>query len=353
MTNTFAITERFAEEAGKENPKFLHNKSANVFEGRERGRPAIYSYGYHFPMAVLMPDDDGNPRGWWLVNGDKYSISTTRHQNGVRSALQRTGLPMVIIPFSAIREAGIDQESIKRIEVLPDRYTWEPRTRDEAPKDWELRGNHGQDRDWSELPDGRWAYMASVHHLGESLITAKYDYRLVPFDRETGRYPHESGTAYFLSAFDENEGGVGGLYFLCQLPESATPTTVAEAREALKPSAVLHADKYGTRGNLPVLRQGDVFAVPTEFDTRDLPGPSQRSTYVLGVNHVATEVRTAENIGGRVDTYGRGYLRHKPRERWRRPQHRQVKLGDGKTWYLLVKNTVPEGRSWSMGGNVD
>jgi hypothetical protein len=30
-----------------------------------------------------------------------------------------------------------------------------------------------------------------------------------------------------------------------------------------------------------------------------------------------------------------------------------VKLGDGKTWYKLVKNTVPEGRSWSVTGKVD
>ena len=41
-------------------------------EHRER-----FSYGYHFPRAGLMPGEDG-PRGWWLVNGDKYSVSTSR-----------------------------------------------------------------------------------------------------------------------------------------------------------------------------------------------------------------------------------------------------------------------------------
>lgn len=347
MTNTFGIIKRFAQEAGKENPKFLRSKSLNVFAGRERGKDAIFSYGYHFPMAVLMPADDG-PRGWWLVNGDKYSVSTSQHQGGVRRALKQTGLPTVIIPFSALREAGIEKDTIERIEVLPDRYTWEPRTRDEAPKDWERdESGAGGDyfRSWQELPGGRWAYESKEHHLGESLIKAEYTTR----DPDNGYRDVRHPAAYFLSAFDENEPGAG-LYFLAQLPEvlMKLPESVADAREALKPREVKYAENYGTPGNLAVLRQGDVFAVPTELETRDLAGPSERSAYVLGVNHKATEMRTSEGY-----TYARGFLRHRPRETWRRPEHRAVKLGDGKTWYLLVKNLVPEGRSWSVGGNVD
>lgn len=342
MTSTFSIIERFAQEAGKENPQFLRSKSLNVFAGRERGHNAIFSYGYHFPMAVLMPADDG-PRGWWLVNGDTYSVSTSRHQGDVRSALKRTGLPTVIIPFSALREAGIDRDTIERIEVLPDRYTWEPRTRDEAPKAWELNengagGDYG--RNFRELPDGRWAYDAKVHHLGESLIRARYT------TREPGTYRDiRHDPAFFLSAFDENEGG-RGLYFLCQLPDGATPTTVAEAREALKPAAVTIAEALGVE----VLRQGDVFAVPTDLRTNELEKPRERSAYVLNVNHMVTEVSGPDSMGR---TYGRGIMRHRPRKTWRRPEHRAVKLGDRKTWYRLVRNLVPEGRSWSVGGNVD
>ena len=41
---------------------------------------AVYSYGYHFPMAYY----DGYT---WLVNEDKYSPSTTRHQSYVRQAV--------------------------------------------------------------------------------------------------------------------------------------------------------------------------------------------------------------------------------------------------------------------------
>ncbi len=42
---------------------------------------AIYSYGYHFKIAVR--NDDGT---FW-VNPEKYSKSTSRHQSYVRQAI--------------------------------------------------------------------------------------------------------------------------------------------------------------------------------------------------------------------------------------------------------------------------
>jgi len=335
MATIFGIIQRYAEQAGTPNPKFLHDKRANVYVGESGGNywrggdgRTIYSYGSHFPMATIMPEGD-NPRGWWLVNGDTYSSSTSQHQSELRAALKRTGLPMLIVPFTALNQAGIRQRTIKPVSIRPDRYTWERRTREEAPKEWELKYTDGY-RNWAELPDGRWSYEMPVHHLGDSLFFAYYDHRNGAHDG-----------AFFLSAFDENEPSPG-LYFLAQLPDDAHPTTVEEAFEALKPEEVKNAE------NLPVevLRQGDVFAIPTYASTRDLPGPSKRSEYVLNVNHQATEVRTMSN-----STFARGYLRHRPQGRG--PEHRRVKLGDGKTWYKLVRNTVPEGRSWSVSGNVD
>lgn len=334
------IIRRYAEQAGTPNPQFLHNKNASVYVGESGGNywrggdgRTIYSYGSHFPMAVIMPQGD-NPRGWWLINGDRYSRETSGHQSILRNALKSTGLPMLIVPFSALRNADIRQSTIKPVDIRPDRYTWEPRTRDNAPADWELASGNTHYRNWLEMPDGRWSYETSVHHLGDSLFTAEY---------QQIRGKAKQVNAYFLSAFDENEPG-NGLYFLAQLPGDAHPTTVNEAFEALKPDTVKTAE------NLPlqILRQGDVFAIPTYFATREIPGPSMKSAYVLNVNHQATEVRTVNGA-----TFARGVLRHKPRETWRNPEHRAVKLGDGKQWHRLVRNTVPDGRSWSVGGNVD
>lgn len=53
------------------------NSTGSVyFEGR-----TIYSYGDHFPVAVLHPD-----KGAALFNPDTYSTSTSRHQSAARSA---------------------------------------------------------------------------------------------------------------------------------------------------------------------------------------------------------------------------------------------------------------------------
>lgn len=40
---------------------------------------AVYSYGYHFPMYIY--DDQA---GVWIGNKDKYSRTTTTHQNKAR-----------------------------------------------------------------------------------------------------------------------------------------------------------------------------------------------------------------------------------------------------------------------------
>lgn len=52
-------------------------KGGNVFfEGR-----TIYSYGYHFPMAVFIKDNAV------IINNDSYSNTTSTHQSYVRQAL--------------------------------------------------------------------------------------------------------------------------------------------------------------------------------------------------------------------------------------------------------------------------
>ena len=374
MSTHEQVTERFAQEAGKPDPRFLKGDDFVFPEsGRHhyQGKDTLYSYGHHFPLAVIMPDANG-PRGWWLLNGDFYMVwtnrgtmpspSTRRHQDMTRDAVKRTGLPYLALSFTSLREAGIDRDSIEPVHVLPDRYTWERRVRDKAPSQWELDAVAPQDaeanssyyfRNWEQLEDGRWSYEQPAHRLGESVFRARYRYEA----RTPGYYDFElhnhvsssyeviEGTAYFLSAFDENEPG-NGLYFMAQLPDGAHPQTVDEAREALKPNLVRFAERDGKQ----VLRQGDVFAVPVPgMPTKGLVKAAKQNGayYVLGVNHTVTEARTLGSA-----TFGRGIMRHRPRD-GRAPEHRNLKLGDRRTWYELVRNTVPEGRSWARGGEVD
>jgi hypothetical protein len=362
------IITRFARDAGKPNAHMLRSANTNVIAEQY----TLYSYGSHFTLAKIMSDGD-NTRAWWLVNGDNYSVSTTRHQSMTRGALESTGLPMLLLPFSALQEADIDRSTVKPLEILPDGWSDEPQyaaTAEEVP----------QSRRWSGFPetysaadpdgyyatlqdDGRWTWLARRHWLGASVFTAEYstnewvsdpegpDYRSAGHGRGYSR--HVSRTATFLSAFDENE--TRSMYFLAQLPDGATPATVAEALEALKPPEVTAAEAAG----LTVQRQGDVFAIPLDTTTRRVRTEAvnheiSRAVYVLSVNHTASE--SAVTADGR--TLARGILRHRPRESWRRPEHRNVKLGDGRTWHRLVKNNVPmdsrgQSRAWAMGGRVD
>ena len=48
---------------------------------------AVFSYGRHFPIAVRRRDNT-EP---WLVNEDKYSPTTSKHQGYVRRGIAESG----------------------------------------------------------------------------------------------------------------------------------------------------------------------------------------------------------------------------------------------------------------------
>lgn len=243
---------------------------------------------------------------------------------------------------------------------------------------------HRDGREWGgeidveTLPDGtvEYSWETSRHWLGEALIRA----RVLWFTRETcpdcggfGRHPRvgdnwdvrcqrcfQQGTvpkrhhrwSYYLSGFDHEEARP--LYFFAELPRGVKPATVAEAYEALKPDPVRVAEQM----NRPIFRQGDIFGVPLEaMDRKQLkalkarivrrkvpPIPEGETSvlvtlpYVLNTNHTATEVAY---LPGGV-TLARGTMYHDPEGR--RADHARRRIGDGKSWHVVVKNTVPIAR---------
>lgn len=394
-------------------PEHRSMEGGNVFANGD----TIYSYGHHFPMAHIVRDAKGKA-AFVLVNGDNYSVTTAGHQSLVRGAIHGTGTQALVVPFTALKAAGIDQKSITPLEIVADTWTVNYRmttveqmasgyyakceddgqwTVNDPRNGWENRTRIVCERQ----DDGRYSVPHFRHWLGEAIFKATVtgETERLATEDEIAQNLHTyvygtrtrrvivtrtKRTAKFLSAFDHNEARE--CYFLCELPRTKA-VTVEEAFEALKPLAVVNALAAG----LPVQRQGDIFAIPTSLTTRELKAraiPAEvngwatndegQSTVVvtttairkreilLSTNHTLSEVVVTKD-----GTYGRGTMRHEPGQ-WREADHARIKLGNGKGWFRILRNTVPQAkkdsrsntgprgtnqsgsaRAWTMGGNVD
>lgn len=275
MTSHADTADRFAEEAFSAEPKFLradnprnrHNVYVRSADGPGRW-PTLFSYGSHFPTAHAAVDPTG--REYWLLNGDTYSSSTSKHQSDIRNAINRverrrqeqglTGRPIIIVPFSVISAASINKRSIFVLGSEEERHVSRQlavATRDDVPEVHRWTA--------TELPDGRWTYTIHDHFLGASVFSAEWwSGRLR--DPKTGESSWTTETSRFVSAFDPQE--TQRSYFLAQLPQWSKAETHEQALEDLKPDLVHKAERDG----LTVARQGDVFAVPTELSTAFLKG---------------------------------------------------------------------------------
>lgn len=358
--NQHDIAQRWAEVATGSASRLLAPSNSNV-RVYTHDPDQIYSYGTHFELGRIVRDTRGKPL-FFLLNGDRASVSTSGHQSVLRQAVTKTGVPYMIAPYSALNAAGIDLDSVRPLDIQPDR-TWS--TKDyvtDAPSsdDWTFIGT--TDTSTERYDGARWesytargGYSRTVYFRGHDYGVGKFvDYdppRVVDYRHgsslksdDIGSYVeqwhHFLGASVFtaqvfglksrrkfLSAFDENERQP--LYFLCELPRTPAKT-YAEALDALAPRAVHAALAQGR----DVKRQGDVFAIPVDVDTRTLKRRAvsvERFGRLFGTDHTATDVIHAR--GGAV--YGRGVMRHdRPT-----PDHVRVKLG--KQWHLIVRNTVP------------
>jgi hypothetical protein len=436
----------WSEQIHSREPATEHRERSSIIMRGDR----LFHYGTHFELARIIRRKSGRTR-LVLCNGDRYSGSggygpstwsrQMQVQRAVREQIKGTNIEMLIVPFSALEAANVDFTTLQPLHVRPDRnevrehtsterpgpnvqvpdptgattmvphtrYGWLDEDGNPAPDSRSREGltygayTHLQeepvlvdDPDHAHVepnrPDGVWRWSTEHHYLGDSLFRARV--------RMSERYTNEDGhtdyrwrtyTAKFLSSFDYGEPNAP--YFLCELRRRCPANTVEEAIADLMPDEVRDLIAQGVE----VLRQGDVFAIPTDLSSKDLRAIAEPATvrhlrgrpdgpavweyeetpvrrrsdggglaYVMGTNHVATYVIKTKD----GQFYGKGTLYHQPRQSWRAPEHRRLKLGDGKTWYRFVKNTVPldkgtgssrgssaqqsgDSRAWTMGGQVD
>jgi hypothetical protein len=296
----------------------------------QSGYDRLVSYG-RFDLAVRKPD------GQIIANGDNAPTMTSRkQQREFRSALGTA--KTCLLPFSALRAAGIEPGYVVIVDTTPDREieTWK---KCQCEKSW-----HKESGEYVRVhEDGTHSVKRVAHFLGETLFTRE--------DRP-GRY--------YVSGLDRNDDPSKRHFYLAQLPDGAAPKTVDEALELLKPEGLPEAGWY---------RQGEWFFVPQpglkpvvegenmlikEVDTY---GHARRGVPII--SHWADEQRghfphslvlrsranrhraTRMYINGAV--YVSGMVRDE--------EHTAVKLGNGKTWYRVVRNRAVG--SWGAGGQVD
>src|SRR4249919_1082554 len=101
-----------ARETGKTTRRNLLNRRMPARDG------TLYSYGSHFELVESVRDTRGRLIAF-LCNGDRYSVSTNRHQRDSQSAVQGSGIPAFTVPFTAMARAGIDRRTVRPIEVRP------------------------------------------------------------------------------------------------------------------------------------------------------------------------------------------------------------------------------------------
>jgi len=386
MANKDQVIANFAQQTGK----YTHGS-----RGREgsynlwySGR-ILYSFGTHFPLAIRYHSGAEIPEGsegfgcgvQYIVNGDKYSATTTQHQNQAIKSLK----PNVQIPFSALENAW--NYGLERDVYYKEWGEWH--TREEALEDAKAAGKSIWD-EWGSIQNPLWVNRANA--LAQALLRGDSGFKIVRYRKDTWEYSfkldgkedqwspyyqgldipeefelrnqygdgcrsaHRLGAVLFtirgtsfLSSFDEQDRS---NYFLCQVPGS--PTTIEEAYENLVPDAV-----KALPSREGVLRQGDWFFIPVSEDKDTLRSIRKAAPYITNTNtsayrlggatgtHVVTRARrTADGL-----LVVQGCVRHDPQGFGRRPEHRRLKIGDGKQWYIPVKNTSEAG--WGAVGNVD
>ncbi len=342
-----------------------HERVVSKFtDGDESGKGAniyidgdvMYSYGYHFPLMVRC-------NAGYVLNADKYSVSTSQHQNLCFSSADW------IVPFSAIENIlpgcygsseWVIKEALDRIQII-----------DQAAERWDLLGYSYAKRTEVKPINITVGEYEKLSAENKNLCVANQERRPnatlltinIPAKTEWNKelqktvITKKGKTQYFLSSMDE------GQFFICQLQEPCN--TVSEAFEQLKPKEckgmVEHEDYE---------RQGEWFFVDiTEyihFDNKT-KAAKKRQYDILTSNFVLPRTDKDSNPheavkGGFITDFCfdkippikdldaaicvvSGQVRH--------PEHKMARLSTLKDikFFAAFENTAV--RSFSASGNVD
>ena len=284
-------------------------KASNLFF--ENG--ILYSYGYHFPLAVPLKR---NGYEFFVVNGDNCSSSTAAHRNGVFRAISQE--KYAVIPLTALDSMLGDEYSRRHRSYGFGPYTAriimdEIMVIDHTADTFEDKTVRVRNRDTGEMEEK----VITEHLLGSTLFKIYGD--------------------YYLSSIDPS-GKDRGLYFLTKLPRPAE--SIGDAYASIKPK--------GLNGEAHV-RQGEFFFVPQEGITKPRGIDIEKKVLIENRGRDAEGWRHLATEGFRLDgvQYVRGTVRH--------PEHKMCSLGN--VWHRVYEaqgaGTHGAIVSWHSGGGFD
>jgi hypothetical protein len=262
--------------------KFLMGEPLNGGNFYSDGK-ILYSYGPHFPLAVhvrrqhnYLPDRQLR-KGWILLNGDRYSSSTTEHQSMTFQAMgDQPRISFSALDGAILRLTGNRRDSMRRslsssliqsitnqIDLIDMRKdTFEKKYLRGYQPDWmsddspEVLSQEDLNKYYESLPlwgtRSRWSESkraileevkdrVSYHLIGGALLRFR---------------PENAKPRYLLSGIDH------GSYFMCEIP--GQPRTMNQAFDALKPARI-RAWEQEHGASAP--RQGEWFFLPVEKES--------------------------------------------------------------------------------------
>jgi len=331
----------------------------------------LYSYGSHFPLAYQLSN------GWYMLNGDTYSSTTSAHQSLCRQNVRGTHF---VIPFSVFRTASLDYKKIVPLDYEGEKmtpYWYKDKDGNRVMGYHHLMGStlfkyvrtterevqDAKDSDRSIVDNQKWrqvcnigrAYMDDVSEEEKIAIMRKY-YDTPDEERPQKHFKTVTTVEYYLSGMDETAVKPQASFFLSKLTKPCE--TVGEAYEALKPPEVIQFEEEHDEDGVyehAVKRQGEWFFIPVLDDSMvevlnkmekkkeyDKVALLSHRSNTKRSRHTAAKTITLPNHNGGYTLFAKGQIKHTGKE------HKVVYLTG---WHIPYENT--EEGTWKAGGNVD
>lgn len=265
----------------------------------------MFSYGSHYVLAKRFND------GVFLLNGDRYSVSTSKHQSHTRRACYGP-----TTSFTALQNAGIDIDDMQIIAHSDDKLDTLHNCNPESIKAFRNTIPMGATISYQKDKETGKIEQISYHLAGSSLIKAN--------------------DSHYICGMDEMS------YFVSQLPHGCH--SVEAAYQMLKPKLIRTIETENPE--TIVQRQGEWFFYPVPkgaIKQHAIKKKDFNKNIALPTTDSQSNLHTVTRILPVMSNdkdlfYCFGTVRH--------PQHKMLKLGN--VIHLAICNTAVN--NWSVDG---